>query len=109
MSTPAPTDSHDTIDGEEVRHFLGVTDSGLRVGLAVTARWRSDVDQHRPIPMSALQGDMRAMTGGGAFDNLLRANDSPLMWPVSAEVYRVFMDDDSPDELRDDEESADDQ
>lgn len=76
------------------RHFLGVTDSGLRIGVAITAAWKLPLKEQTPLPMSALREDFSAISGSEPPDGLFRADGSPLLWPVPPEVYREFHEDD---------------
>ena len=87
----------------EKRYFLGVTDSGLQIGTVITGRFRG---APRPIPMSALRGDMADLTRSDVFDRLLTGDGSPLLWPVSAEVYAAVNRDDLLDALDDDEDES---
>lgn len=101
-ATLARRDPHPAeLPDRTTRHFLGVTDSGLRIGTVLTGRFRGE---HRPLPMAALRGDMADATGGEVFDPLLASESSPLFWPVSAEVYRVFQEIDDEDDPDDEDE-----
>ena len=85
----------DPADGERTaRHFLGVTDSGLRIGLEITSAWTLPLEKQHPLPMSAVHEEFSALSGSEPPDALFRADGSPMLWPVSAAVYRAFHEED---------------